>query len=239
MPLFASKFVFKKSTRRTLKNLNSCIDDEDEDDINEKIVVNSLENDNDHYGNSNSKDNKIKITKKLSKKRLSLPNDDVSLLIKSKEPQSRRKTSMNNNLKKNGKKVNLFTNKNIDRNTADNHLILNIDKFRKFKFDVKQGIWNDISTVNKSKSIEQMNNVDSKSEANPLISSSPSSSLTSDVQSVNKSMNNNSSTLIDNNNKLETDELIESIKSLKEENRLLKLKIEILIEMVNNWKREN
>lgn len=234
MPLFASKFVFKKSTKRISKNRNSSFDDnEDEDDIEEKMVDNSLKNDDSHYVDTNSTNDKIKITKKLSKKRSSLPNDDISLLIKTKQPQTRRKKSIDNDLKKNVKRNQLSLNKNTPRNNADNDLILNIDKLKKFKFDVKQGIWNDISIVQKTKPAEQMNNVnDAKSETNALVSSSsPSSSLTSDGQTMNnKSLQSQGS--IDNDNKADTAELIESIKSLKEENRLLKLKIEILIEMV-------
>lgn len=193
MPLFTSKFSFKKSTPRTANEAgrrrprsrkNEPTDSETEEDE-ESRTSEEEEEDIEEEERSSSSLTKDDIHKEDKGKR------DDKQLPKQKAGKDKTKTK-----------------KEMKTPTTDMVLCLDKPQGLVFQFEPKQGVWTSLGIRSKKESIVL-------SPSSPL---PPPSKAQNIAEPVGQSQQN--------------EQMVQKIKDLEEENRLLKLKIEILMEMV-------
>lgn len=182
MPLFTSKFSFKKSTprpvtetRRGVKNRKNELSDSETEEDEESQTSEEEENIEDESSSSLHKDNKEdKIRDKKDGKQITKQRSE-----KNKKTEKR------------------------DVKIPTNDLVLCVDKPQGlvYQFEPKQGVWTSLAVRNRKESIIYLPN-----KAQDVL------------ESVEQSP--------------QIEQMTQTIKDLEEENRLLKLKIEILMEMV-------
>lgn len=202
MPLFSSKFSFKKSQTRRLSRkteLNNYDDEEDDDDSNESITS------NDDGGGANNEITRIK--------RPNRKQSPSKIIVDEKQQQAKiivESSGGENMIIKNNKrrKKRPKSKPNRAQSNADDgdgrKMTLIIDSNHRFSFDHHNGTWNHQNLK------PPMKTIDDNNQQQPL------------QRSTDEKIN----------------QLQTVVEQLREENRLLKLKIEILIEMVTETTAE-
>lgn len=199
MPLFSSKFSFKKAqVRKQNISLSSEEEPDDEEESNEE--EGNDDNSSDQSNDERTATTTTAVTKNKSKHKTKAPK-----MVKVVKDKQKLNTRASSRLKKTNK------NKSKQENTtADHPLVLCVDKGLSYEFSCKDGTWRPIDT-DSSKSIAKSRRMSIKSL---------------DTSAESKPYEENAKELSDKN------------KALEEENRLLKLKIEILMEMVTETTAE-
>lgn len=191
MPLFSSKFKFKKSSPRSRKN--------------SIIQTKSLSDDESDRSSNDEYDNRIEQSEEEYPQQNRREKRDV---LKSKR-NFQRSSSSPMIFFKNEKLTRDIRKKSLSLINDQNDLILMIDTFRSFRFDRKKGVW---------LSLEQ-----EKNQSNRIKSNSNQQTIVVNNEIYQQKLEENEKKI---------SEMSAMIESLREKNRLLKLKIEILIEMV-------